>query len=145
MHLHGSASLPQYDGYANDVTKPGQRKVYQYPNQQGARTLWYHDHGVHRTAKNAYAGLAGQYHLHDEMEAASGHPDRRVRRAADPARRAVRPGRRRCMWDDNDQSSFMGDVILVNGVPWPVMPVHEAPLPLPHPQRRRSRARSTSR
>jgi spore coat protein A, manganese oxidase len=27
------------------------------------------------------------------------------------------------MWDDNDQSSFMGDLILVNGVPWPVLQV----------------------
>ena len=71
-HLHGSASLPQYDGYATDVIKPGQRKVYQYPNMQGARTLWYHDHGVHRTAKNAYSGLAAQYHLHDDMERAPG-------------------------------------------------------------------------
>src|SRR3546814_17472741 len=70
--LHGSASLPQYDGYASDVIKPGQRKVYKYLNQQGGRTLWYHDHGVHRPAKNAYAGLAGQYHMHDEMERASG-------------------------------------------------------------------------
>ena len=23
-HLHGSASLPEYDGYASDITKPGQ-------------------------------------------------------------------------------------------------------------------------
>src|SRR3712207_744082 len=29
------------------------------------------------------------------------------------------------MWDDNDRSSLMGDVILVNGVPWPVLPVHK--------------------
>jgi FtsP/CotA-like multicopper oxidase with cupredoxin domain len=29
------------------------------------------------------------------------------------------------MWDDNDQSSLMGDLILVNGVPWPVMSVHK--------------------
>ena len=64
-HLHGSASLPQYDGYASDVTAPGQKKTYHYPNFQPARTLWYHDHGVHYTAQNAYSGLASQYHLHD--------------------------------------------------------------------------------
>src|SRR3712207_8766656 len=52
------SSKPQYDGYPSDVIKPGRRKVYRYPNMQGARTLWYHDHGVHRTAHNAYAGLA---------------------------------------------------------------------------------------
>jgi spore coat protein A, manganese oxidase len=31
-HLHGSPSLPQYDGYANDITDPGQFKDYRYPN-----------------------------------------------------------------------------------------------------------------
>src|SRR3712207_3540513 len=67
-HLHGSASLPQYDGYASDITRPGQFKDYHYPNIQEARTLWYHDHGVHITAENAYMGLAAQYILHDLHE-----------------------------------------------------------------------------
>jgi spore coat protein A, manganese oxidase len=122
VHLHGSASLPQYDGYANDVTKPGERKLYKYPNAQGARTLWYHDHGVHRTAKNAYAGLAGQYHLHDEMERDSGIPTGAydaplILRDAQFAKDGS------LMFDDHDESSLMGDVILVNGVPWPRMDV----------------------
>ena len=38
-HLHGSASLPQYDGYADDITEPGEYKDYWYPNFQDARTL----------------------------------------------------------------------------------------------------------
>ena len=67
-HLHGSASKPQYDGYASDITNAGQTKRYLYPNKQDARTLWYHDHGVHHTAENAYMGLAAQYHLHDDVE-----------------------------------------------------------------------------
>ena len=70
VHLHGSASLPQYDGYASDITHPGQYKDYHYPNIQTARTLWYHDHGVHHTAENAYHGLAAQYHIHDPQEQA---------------------------------------------------------------------------
>ena len=41
VHLHGSASLPQYDGYASDVASPGQYKDYQFPNTQDARTMWY--------------------------------------------------------------------------------------------------------
>ena len=73
-HLHGSASKPQYDGYASDITKVGQTKRYVYPNKQDARTLWYHDHGVHHTAENAYMGLAAQYHLHDDVERAH-HPE----------------------------------------------------------------------
>jgi uncharacterized membrane protein YczE len=31
-HLHGSASLPQYDGYASDVTPPGFYQTYEYPS-----------------------------------------------------------------------------------------------------------------
>ena len=59
--VHGSASLPQYDGYASDLTYPGQRKRYFYPNCQEARTLWYHDHALGMTRLNVYAGPAGFY------------------------------------------------------------------------------------
>jgi len=57
LHLHGSASKPQFDGYASDVTPTGFYKDYHYPNFQPARTLWYQDHGFHHTAENAYMGL----------------------------------------------------------------------------------------
>ena len=53
IHLHGSASLPQYDGYASDVTS-GSTRTTSTPTSRPARTLWYHDHGVHYTAQNAY-------------------------------------------------------------------------------------------
>jgi FtsP/CotA-like multicopper oxidase with cupredoxin domain len=120
-HLHGSASLPQYDGYASDITPPGYYKDYHYPNFQSARTLWYHDHGVHFTAQNAYGGLAAQYHLHDPAERAllpQGEYDvpltlTDVMFAADGS----------LAYDDNTHSGLWGDVILVNGTPWPVMKV----------------------
>ena len=89
-HLHGSPSLPQYDGYASDVTKPGESKYYQYPDFQKARTLWYHDHGVHQTARNAYMGLAAQYHLHDPVERALPLPQGELRRPADDPGRDLR-------------------------------------------------------
>lgn len=133
-HLHGSASLPQYDGYASDLTLPGQVKRYRYPNFQSARTLWYHDHGVHFTAQNVYSGLASQYHLHDDME-----------RALLPTTpKAAGPGmappsyeydvgltlsdimfqaNAHQLYDDRTRSGLWGDVILVNGRAWPVMKV----------------------
>jgi len=120
-HLHGSASLPQYDGYANDLTNPGFSKDYRYPNFQGARTIWYHDHGVHHTALNAYSGLAAQYHLHDPAEREllpQGEFD--VALTVNDAMFA-RDGS--LGYDDNDHSGLWGDVILVNGRPWPVMKV----------------------
>lgn len=47
VHLHGSYSRAPFDGWAEDLTQPGQFKDYYYPNQQAARTLWYHDHAMH--------------------------------------------------------------------------------------------------
>jgi spore coat protein A, manganese oxidase len=60
VHLHGMASFPQFDGYATDLTRPGQYKDYYYPNSRSS-SLWYHDHAVHHTSRNVYMGLAGMY------------------------------------------------------------------------------------
>jgi spore coat protein A, manganese oxidase len=121
VHLHGSASLPQFDGFASDVTPPGFFKDYHYPNAQHARTLWYHDHGVHHTAQNAYTGLFAQYHIHDHAELEllpQGEFDvpltvGDVLFGADG----------NLMYDDRSTSGLMGDVIAVNGVAWPTMKV----------------------
>jgi len=122
VHLHGSASLPQFDGYASDITFPGEYKDYHYPNFQPARTLWYHDHGVHHTAENVTMGQAGQYHLSDPREDALRLPrgefdvpliisDRMFTTTGE------------FLFDTNDHSGMYGDVILVNGAPWPAMKV----------------------
>jgi spore coat protein A, manganese oxidase len=140
-HLHGSASRPQYDGYASDVTRVGQTKRYRYPNKQDARTLWYHDHGVHHTAENAYMGLAAQYHLHDDVEQGvapvQGKPlqlpiwkwDGR-----NPLDQYDLPlilvdkmfsANGEFRYDDAGHTGLWGDVILVNGVPWPNLKVRK--------------------
>ena len=121
-HLHGSCSLPEYDGYASDITTPGAFKDYQYPNIQDARTLWYHDHGVHITANNAYMGLAAQYILHSDAELAlpipHGHYDLPM-----ILKDAMFQENGDLVIDDNNENGIYGDVILVNGVPWPRMEV----------------------
>jgi FtsP/CotA-like multicopper oxidase with cupredoxin domain len=138
-HLHGSASKPQYDGYASDITKVGQTKRYVYPNKQDARTLWYHDHGVHHTAENAYMGLAAQYHLHDDVE--QGITLVQGKKLALPI--WMWDGRKpedqydlplvladkmfsangEFRYDDAGHTGLWGDVVLVNGVPWPNLKV----------------------
>ena len=40
--------------------EPG-TSIFQYPNQQRAGTLWFHDHTLGMTRVNVYAGLAGFY------------------------------------------------------------------------------------
>ena len=117
VHLHGSASLPQYDGYADDVTTPGRHKDYWYPNHQGPRTLWYHDHGMHNTAQNVYSGLVAQYHLQNAWEKAKlpqGQYDVPL-----IVSDAMFSKDGRLAYLDRDHSGLWGDIIMVNGVPWP--------------------------
>ena len=122
VHLHGSASLPQFDGYASDITHPGQYKDYHYPNFQPARTLWYHDHGVFHTAENAYHGLIAQYHLLDPQEEALEIPHG-VYDVPLLIGDALFNKDGSLLFTLEDQSGLWGDVILVNGRPWPVMQV----------------------
>jgi spore coat protein A, manganese oxidase len=120
-HLHGSASLPQYDGYANDQTTPGYVKTYKYPNWQQARTLWYHDHNHFTTAQNVYSGLAAQYHLSDKYERAQlpqGEYDVPLMVSDMSFNADGSPA-----FEHADHAGFMGDTILVNGVAWPKMKV----------------------
>jgi FtsP/CotA-like multicopper oxidase with cupredoxin domain len=121
VHLHGSPTLPQYDGYASDVTPTGFYKDYHYPNTERAVTLWYHDHGVDHTSENAYYGLAAQYHVHDDLEMRllpQGEFDVPL-----TVRDALFNADGSLGWADNSLSGLWGDVILANGVPWPVMRV----------------------
>jgi bilirubin oxidase len=86
-HLHGAHVGPESDGYpqawwlpaANNLgtattqgTNYGQfdptnlepgTAVFQYPNDQRATTLWYHDHALGMTRVNVHTGLAGFYLL----------------------------------------------------------------------------------
>ena len=122
VHLHGSASLPQFDGYASDITHPGQFKDYHYPNFQPARTLWYHDHGIHHTAENAYHGLIAQYHMFDAVEQALPIPHGRYDVPLILSD-ALFNKDGSLLFTLEDHSGLWGDVILVNGRPWPVMQV----------------------
>jgi spore coat protein A len=124
VHLHGSPSQPQYDGYASDVTNPGQYKDYHYPNTETARTLWYHDHGVSHTAENVYMGLAAQYHVVDPLEQTLPipHGEFEVQLIISDA---MFTSTGQLLIDEHDGSGIYGDVILVNGQPWPVMPVKQ--------------------
>lgn len=42
--------------------------VFEYPNDQQAATLWYHDHALGLTRLNIYAGLAGFWLIRDDVE-----------------------------------------------------------------------------
>lgn len=121
IHLHGMASLPQYDGYAEDFIPSGYYKDYIYPNDRAA-TIWYHDHTVNRTSRNVYMGLAGMYIVYDDKELSLPLPkeDYDVPLIIQDKRFATDGS---LIFDDRGQRSLYGDLILVNGVPWPRMEV----------------------
>ena len=75
-HLHGIKVLPDSDGYPEAWFTKGfaqtgpffESELYNYPNDQPATTLWYHDHALGITRLNVYTGLAGLYIIRDEVE-----------------------------------------------------------------------------
>ena len=122
VHLHGGVTPAESDGFAMDMVMPGESRMYTYPNRQRASTLWYHDHAMDRTGENIYRGLAGFYIIEDEEEAALSLPqvpfdvplllqDRSFE--ADGS----------LHYDSDRHRGFKGDVLLINGVPWPRMEV----------------------
>ena len=67
-HLHGARVAADSDGYPEDWITPGKSRVYHYPNQQDAATLWYHDHAMGINRLNVYAGLFGAAFVRDSFE-----------------------------------------------------------------------------
>jgi len=127
VHYHGSASLAPYDGWADDETCFDESKDYVYPNQR-PNTGWYHDHALHITADNAYAGMAGFYVVSSKIKhGGCGEPWN----MEDMEEKYMVLGDK--LLDDQCQlrmepktiheRSFYGDIITVNGIPWPVMNV----------------------
>lgn len=124
IHLHGSNTEAESDGYPEDTYLPGQSKVYRYNNKQEAGMLWYHDHSVGMTALNLQAGLAGVYLIRDEDDPIGGNGPLGIPAGApyevplilqDQSFNAdgsiFFPGR----W----QHEFYGNVSVVNGKAWP--------------------------
>lgn len=141
VHVHGAEVAPDSDGhpdawYTRDYITTGykfSRKVYRYLNDQQGTTLWYHDHALGITRLNVYAGLAGFYIIHDDLEERlnipkgqydipllvqdkSFNPDGSLFYPAEPATpvEGVYP---------SIVPAFIGNTIVVNGKLWPYMEV----------------------
>ncbi|KKY33927.1 putative bilirubin oxidase [Diaporthe ampelina] len=124
VHLHGSYSRAPFDGWAEDVTAPGEFKDYYYPNQQNARLLWYHDHAAHRTAENAYFGQAGAYILTDPAEDSLNLPSGYGKYDIPLILSAKQYNDDGTLFSTaGETDSLWGDIIHVNGQPWPFLDV----------------------
>src|SRR5262249_2456770 len=78
-HLHGGHTPPASDGGPDDTYRPAGLDptdyaggkgsyTYEYPNDQEAAGLWYHDHALGLTRLNPAAGLAGFYLIRDNAD-----------------------------------------------------------------------------
>jgi spore coat protein A, manganese oxidase len=111
---------------------------YVYPMRQRAATLWYHDHRMDFTGPQVYRGLAGMHLIHDDEERALPLPDGdrdiplvicdrsfeadgSFRYPALDRTLRTTPG-----VTADYMEGVVGDVILVNGAPWPVCEVEAA-------------------
>jgi spore coat protein A len=133
--------IPDMPGDPDAAVVTGERD-YSYPLNQRAMTLWYHDHRMAFTGASVWRGLAGFLLVGDDHEEALGLPagerdlpvmlcDRAF--TADGAlhypfdhpgadlKPHGMPGPARA-----HMNGVIGDVILVNGVPWPRMEVDRA-------------------
>lgn len=119
---------------------------HRYPMEQPAATLWYHDHRMDFTAPQVWRGLAGFHIIGDDDEDALGLPsgerdvplmivdrafeeDGQFRYPAIDPTMLEEPG-----VEDDFMEGVSGDVILVNGAPWPVRGRRGA-IPIAVPQR----------
>jgi FtsP/CotA-like multicopper oxidase with cupredoxin domain len=143
VHLHGGHTPSTSDGYPTDLVHPGESRNYAYPMRQRAAMLWYHDHRMDFTGEHVYRGLLGVHLVRDDEEDALPLPrgDREVvlaivdrsfdehgqlhypsSSAGEQAHHhADSPG-----VDDAHIEGVLGDVMLVNGAPWPALEVDAA-------------------
>jgi spore coat protein A len=86
VHLHGGLVFWDSDGgpfhWFSNANNPGGfahgssfingagpgAALHNYPNDQSARMIWYHDHTYGLTRTNAYAGIASAYLITDDAE-----------------------------------------------------------------------------
>jgi spore coat protein A len=110
-------------------------KDYVYPLEQRAATLWYHDHRMDFTGPQVWRGLAGFHIVHDDEEDALPLPKAEkdvplmiCDRSFGEGGSFLYPSLDRSLQGkpgvkSNYMDGVLGDVILVNGVPWPFMEV----------------------
>ncbi|MDP3969754.1 MAG: multicopper oxidase family protein [Nocardioides sp.] len=122
-------------GYAGVGGVAQVQRDYVYELDQPAATLWYHDHRMDFTGPQVWRGLAGFHLHHDDEEQALGLPtgerdvplmitDRTFAKDGSMPYPSLDPTlREQHGVTDDFHSGVLGDCILVNGVPWPLMEV----------------------
>jgi len=129
-HLHGAKvtqtditdRLHDNDGWPDAWTVSGQEQIAEYPNDQSARTLWYHDHAMGETGRNVAAGLAGLYEIHDAYERSLNLPSGAYEIPLEISAKAINADGSLSYTSDIG-NEFYGNAIAVNGKLWPYLEV----------------------
>ncbi|MDA7026818.1 multicopper oxidase [Bacillus sp. CLL-7-23] len=139
VHLHGAKTPADSDGYpeawfTKDFKETGpyfKSEISEYPNDQDATALWYHDHAMAITRLNIYAGLVGLYFIRDREEQSLNLPKKEYEIPLFIQDKSFRedgsllyprqPNNNTSvnLPDPSIIPSFCGDTILVNGKVWP--------------------------
>ncbi|MEW1585680.1 multicopper oxidase domain-containing protein [Micromonospora vinacea] len=136
-HLRHAHAGSGHDMVTGGDTRQGMR-TYTFPLQQRAATLWYHDHRMDFTGPSVWQGLAG-FHLHHDDEEAALHlpagdhdlPLMITDRSFDTDGSLLYPSLDPTLVNQHGVhgdyvAGVLGDVMLVNGTPWPIAPVQRS-------------------
>ncbi|GAA5520260.1 multicopper oxidase family protein [Aliifodinibius salicampi] len=129
IHWHGMIVPPDMDGHPKDVISEGIYS-YDFAINQRAGTYWYHPHPHKITGPQVYRGLAGFFIVTDEEEQALNLPsgdyelplviqDRKIDDAGNIYYDPSMPERM--------MTGYLGEHILVNGIPNPYHEVQPRP------------------
>lgn len=129
-HVHGALTGANSDGWPENVLAPGESQLSEYPNDQPASMLLYHDHAMAVTRWNVFAGLAGSYVIRDDEEDSLGLPrgdaeiplfvcDRNFDTTADGRLTGDLLHKVTLVNDMGWMRAHTGPFTLVNGVVWP--------------------------
>ena len=126
VHWHGLHVPAIMDGHPRYVIPQGQSYLYEFEVKNRAGTYWYHPHPHGRTGPQVYQGLAGLFLVSDEQERALGLPDDDYDvplviqdRMFDPDNQLVYTSGHKM----EQMTGFLGDWIMVNGMPDFTLPV----------------------
>ncbi|MEN8207368.1 MAG: multicopper oxidase domain-containing protein [Pseudomonadota bacterium] len=128
-HLHGGHVPARVDGQPEYHILPGETDIYEYPNNQEAGTVWYHDHALGITRLNVYGGMAGFYLIADQEDTlgpgnAFGFPSGQYEIGLAIQDRQFNPDGS-LFYKAQLEDAFKGDKLLVNGKVWPFLNVDQ--------------------
>ncbi|KAI4721455.1 Cupredoxin [Aureobasidium sp. EXF-10727] len=123
VHLHGSSTHSPWDGWPSDSIKYGQYKDYYYPNDQSARSIWYHDHADGITTLNCFRGLIGTYIIYDPEEDKLDLPTGKYDVPLLISDKMYTASGDLVSINEDKEQDFIGDIIEVNNQPFPYLEV----------------------